>query len=312
MAGDFQIRQGRWCVIVALSKIGRVTMKSPYLIAAALLLCGTAALANPPRITFMRTMAPAHDLAPAESLAVIYAMGDSNKIESFVEHFVDLVSRAGVLRIVNAVENNHHMLVDDLSLRTVRREHPADAYLGINRFTCAGTERSAEGSETLDSGERVKRMHHWIDAVCSARIDVLNAEGKRFLSYTARGEGTSPRAVSLSADERDVAFEQAAHYAAVSAAEGITPRTVRETIELDENAPSFDDGYSMVSSERLEDARAIWQAAAVRHRDSAPLYFNLGAVSEAMGDLNAARDYFEKAASLSPKERRYATELRLF
>jgi tetratricopeptide (TPR) repeat protein len=287
-------------------------MKSRFFFAAALLLCGTAALANPPRITFTRTMAPAHDLAPAESLAVIYAIGDSNKIEAFVEHFVDLVSRAGVLRIANAVENNHHMLVDDLSLRTVRREHPADAYLGVNRFTCAGTERSAEGSETLDSGDRVKRMHHWIDAVCSARIDVLNSDGKKILSYTARGEGTSPRSVSLSADERDVAFDQAARYAAVSAAEGITPRSVRETIELDETAPSFDDGFSMVSSERLEDARAIWQASAVRHHNSAALYFNLGAVSEAMGDLNAARECFEKAASLSPKERRYTTELRLF
>ena len=70
----------------------------------------------------MRTMAPAHDLAPAESLAVIYAIGDSNKIETFLERFVDLVSRAGALRIDNAVENNHHLLVDELSLRTVRRE----------------------------------------------------------------------------------------------------------------------------------------------------------------------------------------------
>jgi tetratricopeptide (TPR) repeat protein len=287
-------------------------MKSRFFIAAALLLCASAAFANPPRITFTRTVSPAHDLAPAEKLAVIYAIGDSNKIEAFVEHFVDLVSRAGAMGIVNAVENNHHWIVDDFSLRTLRREHPADAYLGVNRFTCAGSERSAEGSEYLDSGDRVKRMHHWIDAVCSARIDVLNAEGKRILSYTARGEGTSPRSVSLSPDERDVAFEQAARYAAVSAAEGITPRSVRESIELDESAPSFDDGYSMISSERFEDARSIWQAAAVRHRNSAPLYFNLAAVSEAMGDLNAARGYFEKAASLSPKERRYATELRLF
>jgi tetratricopeptide (TPR) repeat protein len=287
-------------------------MRSRFFLAAALMVCASPALANPPRITFTRTMAPAHDLAPAESLAVIYAIGDSSKIESFIEHFVDLVSRAGVLRVANAVENNHHLLIDDLSLRALRREHPADAYLGINRFTCIGTERSAEGSEYLDSGDRVKRMHHWIDAVCSARIDVLSANGKKLFSYTVRGEGTSPRSVALTPDERDVAYEQAAHYAAVSAAEGITPRTVRESIELDENAPSFDDGYSMVSSERLEDARAIWQAAAVRHRDSAPLYFNLGAVSEAMGDLNAARGYFEKAASLSPRERRYATELRLF
>src|SRR3954447_25654951 len=191
-------------------------MNSRFFFAAALLLCGTAALANPPRITFMRTMAPAHDLAPAESLAVIYAIGDSNKVESFVEHFVDLVARAGVIHIANAVENNHHMLVDDQSLRMVRREHPADAYLGINRFTCIGDEKSAEGSEHLDSGDRVKRMHHWIDAQCSARTAVLRTEEKKRLWSAARGEGPPPGSASLTPDERDVAYEQATRFAAVS------------------------------------------------------------------------------------------------
>jgi len=287
-------------------------MKARCFFAAVLLLQATAALANPPRLSFTRPMAPAHDLAPAERLAVIYAIGDSSKIEAFVEHFVDLVSRAGVLRIANAVENNHHLIVDEHSLRAVRRELHADAYLGINRFTCSGAEKSGEGSEYLENGERVKRMHHWIDAICSARVDVLNGDGKRLFSYSVRGEGTSPRSMALTEDERDVAYEQAARYAAVIAADAITPRTVRETIELDEHAPSFEEGFSMISSERLEDARAIWQAAAVRHRDSAPLYFNLGAVSEAIGDLAAARGYYEKASQLSPKERHYRTELNLF
>lgn len=287
-------------------------MKTRFVLATALLLCASGVHANPPRITFTRSMAPTHDLGPAERLAVIYAMGDSRKIEAFLEHFIDLVSRAGSLRISNNVENNHHLVMDDLSLRAVRRQHPADVYLGVNRFTCTGDEKSAEGSEYLESGDRVKRVHHWVDAICSARIDVLSAEGKKLFSYTARGEGTSPRSSVLSEDERDVAYDQAAHYAAVSAAEAITPRMVRESIELDENAPSFEDGFAMVTSERLEDARAIWQAAAIRHRDSAPLYFNLAAVSEAIGDLPAARDYYEKAARLSPKERHYATELNLF
>jgi tetratricopeptide (TPR) repeat protein len=131
-------------------------------------------------------------------------------------------------------------------------------------------------------------------------------------SYTVRGEGTSPRSTALTEDERDVAYEQAARYAAVIAADAITPRSVRETIELDETAPSFEEGFSMIVSDRFEDARAIWQAAAVRHRESAPLFFNLGAVSESIGDLGAARDYYEKAARLSPKERHYRTELNLF
>ena len=287
-------------------------MKMRFLLATALLLHAAGALANPPRITFTRTMAPVHDLAPAERLAVIYAIGDSSRIEAFVEHFVDLVARAGVLRIANAVENNHHLILDERSLRAIRRELHADAYLGINRFTCSGDEKSAEGSERLDNGERVKRIHHWIDARCSARVDVLNAEGKKLFSYTVRGEGTSPRSSALTGDERDVAYEQAARYAAVIAADAITPRIVRETIELDDSAPSFDEGFAMITSDRFDDARAIWRAAATRHRDSAALYFNLGAVSEAMGDVGTARDYYEKAAGLSPKERRYRTELRLF
>ena len=287
-------------------------MKSIRFLAMVLLLQAGVALAAAPRLTFTRTAAPAHDLGSAERLAVIYAIGDSAKIEAFVERFVDLVSRSGGLRIENAVENNHHLIVDEISLRTLRRDHPADVYLGVNRFTCSGDEKSAEGSEHLESGERVKRMHHWIDATCSARVDVLSADGKKMFSYTVRGDGTSPRTTSLTEDERDIAYEQAARYAAVIAADEITPRTLRETIELDDRAPSFDEGFAMIGSERLADARSIWQAAATRHHDSAALFFDLAAVSEAIGDVAAARDYYEKAVQLSPKERRYATELHLF
>ena len=173
--------------------------------------------------------------------------------------------------------------------------------------------RGGEGSTHDVDGTRVKQKQVWVDAVCRARIDVIQpSTAKRLFAFEVKGEGTSPRVVEITDEDRGIAFEQAARYAALDASEAITPRQIRESIELDENAPSFDDGFAMVTSERFEDARAIWQAAAVRHRDSAPLYFNLGAVSEAMGDLTAARDYFEKAANLAPKERRYATELRLF
>src|SRR5262249_45571480 len=160
-------------------------------------------------------------------------------------------------------------------------------------FTCSGTDRSAEGSERDNTGERVKRLHHWVDVVCESRVHVMDRNGKKLFSYTARGEGTSPRSTSLTDDERAVAYGQAAHYAAVSAAEAITPRKIRETIELDETAPAFDEAYAMITSERLADARAIMEAALQRHRESAPLRFNLGAVCEAAGDTKAARDYYQ-------------------
>lgn len=279
----------------------------------ALLLLGVASTAAAaPRISFLRRVPAMHDLAPAERIAVIYALGDSDKVQVFVERFVDVVSRSGTLRVTNAVENNHHVAaLDGAALVALRHDHPADAYLGVNLFTCSGMERTAEGSERDVDGGRVKKMHHWIDATCSARIDVHGADGRRLFSYRVRGEGTSPRAISLTADEKDVAYDQAARYAANLAAEAITPRSVRESIELDDSAPSFDDGMAMVDAGKLDDARAIWLSALRRHRDSAALNFDLGALAEAMGDLEAARGYFQTAVKLSPGEGRYKSELRL-
>ncbi|MEA2162576.1 MAG: hypothetical protein QOK37_703 [Thermoanaerobaculia bacterium] len=287
-------------------------MRPTWFLATALLVYAGGAAAAPPRISFTRTMPAMHDIGKAENLAVIYAIGDSNKIDTFLDRFVDLVSRAGSLRIENVVENNHHRIIDEASFRILRKSHPADAYLGVNRFTCSGVEKSAEGSVHLESGERVKRLHHWIDATCSARVDVLNVDGTKMFSYAVHGDGTSPRMGTLTEDERDIAYEQAARFAAVIAADAITPRTRRESIELDDRAPSFEEGFAMISSERLADARAIWQSAATRHHDSGALFFDLAAVSEAIGDVEAAYRYYRRAVELSPRERRYAIELRLF
>jgi hypothetical protein len=267
------------------------------------------ASAGTPRINFVRTIPPAHDLAPAEQVAVIYAIGDHDSINGFVDEFVGLASRVGPIRIENAVEANKH--ISDFA--SLRKEHRADVYLGVQQFTCQGKERTAEGSEHDPDGGRVKKTYQWLDAVCSARIDVLRAsDGKKTVSFTVKGEGTSPRAVTLTEDERQVAFLQASHYAAVAAAESITPRVVRESIELDPSAPSFDDGWSMISSNRLTDARAIWQTSLRQHPDSAALSFNLAALNEALSDLTSAGRFFELAEKLSPHEPRYHSALGLF
>jgi Flp pilus assembly protein TadD len=98
----------------------------------------------------------------------------------------------------------------------------------------------------------------------------------------------------------------------VSAAEAITPRVVRESIELDDTAPAFEEAHSMIVADRLADARAIWESSLRRHRDSAPLYFDLGAVCEALGDVTSARKYFEQAQQLAPGDARYRSEVSMF
>jgi tetratricopeptide (TPR) repeat protein len=269
-----------------------------------------ALLAIGARVVFTRNVAPPRELG-AESVAVVYAIGDNDHIGDFVEAFIHAVNRAGTLHIANAVGDNNGF--DEASLKRLHRDHPADVYLGVNVFTCSSEEKVMEGSEHTLGGDRVKRVHHWVDATCRARVDILSGDdGKRLFSYNVRGEGTSPRSVELTSDERSVAFQQAARYAAIRAAEEITPRVVREAIELDENAPAFDEGFDMIRSERLDEARAIWEAALHNHADSAALHFNLGAVCEAAGDVVAARDYYARAVRLSPSERRYTNELTLF
>src|ERR1043165_9950663 len=139
-------------------RIRGTPMREKVLAVAAVLLCATGAFASA-RITFARVLPPTYDLAPAERLAFIYAIGDSEHISDFVMDFVDAADRAGAYRIENAVENNHHLLGDETALRLLRREHPADASLGVTAFTCHSTDRSAEGSERDSTGDRVRRVH---------------------------------------------------------------------------------------------------------------------------------------------------------
>ncbi len=267
--------------------------------------------AAPARVTFVRTIRPAHDLN-AEKVTVVYAIGDNQNVTLFVDDFVEFASRGGTLRVENAVDNNQHLRgFSEASLRALRREHPADVYVGVSLFSCAGAERNGEVGDTAPNGERVRTKVQWLDAVCSAKIDVRKPDGKQLVTFMTHGDGTSPRAAALTSDEREIAYEQAAHFAAIAAAESIAPRVQREAIELDERAPEFDNAMAMINSERLTDARAIWEVALARHHNSAPLHYDLGALSEALGDLHAADEYYRTAVRLAPTETRYRTELRL-
>jgi tetratricopeptide (TPR) repeat protein len=80
---------------------------------------------------------------------------------------------------------------------------------------------------------------------------------------------------------------------------------VRESIELDASAPFFDRGMNFIDAGRLQEARAYWEAMLARRPESAPLLYNIAAVSEAAGDLGAACHYLERAMMAAPRERRY-------
>ena len=124
--------------------------------------------------------------------------------------------------------------------------------------------------------------------------------------------GTSPRVEELTGEESARAIEHAVRNAASEAADRITPRRVRESIELDARGPAFEEGLAMIEAGRFAEARAIWERALRTDARSAPLRYNLGAVCEAMGDRRAAELHYGAARQLSPGEPRYTNELKMF
>jgi hypothetical protein len=280
-----------------------------YVCAVALLMASTAASAA--RITFERTIPPRQTLAGAEDLLITYAVGDNDKISTFIDVFLDQTNRAGTLRVVDPTlverssERHHRWRKPPMS---VEQRYRADAYLRITAFSCQTTDRTGQGSTYDNDGNRVHGTQRWVDAACLAHIDALAKDKKKLAEFTVHGEGTSGRVAELTDEERDVAVDQAARYAAVKAADEITPRRVRETIALVEEAPRFEEGMSMIEGERLDDARRLWESALPNSPSSASLHFNLATVCEALGDLKAADDHYAAAVQLAPRDSRYRYE----
>ena len=249
-----------------------------------------------PRIVFERVLPPAHDLGDARDVAIVEAATNDPRVEMFVDQLSHHVNRSGTL-----------------TLRDMRSgTGPAGAHLNIETFRCESAVRETEGAVRDADGNRVKQRLYLIDAVCGARIGVLSRFLKPVSTFFAKGEGTSPRLESVTDEERENALRDAARYAAIDAAERITPRRVRESIMLDETAPAFAEGMAMIAAGRLADARAIWQRAMQTQARSAALRFNLAAVNEALGDRRAAELHYNAARQLAPAEPRYASELKLF
>ena len=268
-----------------------------------------------PRLAFVRTLPPRHDIG-AEQAAVIYAIGDNEKVTTFVDVFLEHTNRSGILRVDDAIDRSRHFIGErpsDATIQRLNRDHPADVYLGVNRFSCEAQTRGGEGSTHDVDGTRVKQKQVWVDAVCRARIDVIQpSTAKRLFAFEVKGEGTSPRVVEITDEDRGIAFEQAARYAALDASEAITPRQIRESIELDENAPGFVDVIPLIDASRLSDVRLRFENELRRAPASAPLHYNVAAVCEALGDLGCARDHYREATRIAPKEARYRSEMDLF
>ena len=271
----------------------------------------TALLASDPvpRLSFVRTVPAAHDLGHAETLLVVYKVGEARQVDTFVDSFVDRVNNSHLLHAADETRHGPHMIGDGTdpdAERHVRREHAADVYIGVKEFSCGVQERTGERSAHDENGVRIRHQQVWAEAVCHARVDLIAGSTLRKTeSFYVRGDGASARVDKLSGDEREAALAEAARRAGAQAAEQVTPRRVRESIELDPDAPDFDRAYALIDAQRLIEARALWERALARFDSSAPLHFNLALLCDALGDTADARKHFAQARRLSPASDRY-------
>lgn len=261
-----------------------------------LILLATGARAASPRLTFERVVPAPLDLGRAEEVVLVRASGEPQAVEVFVDTFLGQVGQSGLLRASDGR----------------RTAGGKGIHLGFDTIACALAEREGEGSARDRHGNRVKRLHQWVDASCTASVAILSHDLKTVSSFRVRGEGTSPRVAEIRPDERRAAIRQAARYAAIAAADQITPRRIRESIELDDSAPAFESGMSFVRTGRLQEARVAWERALAGNGEAAALHFDLAAVCEALGDRTAAEKHYKAARTLAPANDRYEYAMRLF
>lgn len=267
-----------------------------------------------PRLTFVRTVAARHDLK-GDSAAILYVNGDPAQTNTFVDVLLEQTNRPGLLQLEDATNHAHAVSVstDEVTRRRLAREHPAATYLGVRDFACTQAERTGERSVHDANGTRRRQEQHWIEAVCRAQVDLIDAKTlRRVESFHIGGFGTSSRVEALTDDERATAMAQAARFAAIDMAEQITPRRTRESIPLDESAPGFNDGWAQIEASRLDAARALWEQQLRTAPASAALHFNLAAVCEALGDTESAEKHYVEARRLSPSQLDYRREYDAF
>ena len=272
---------------------------------------------TPTRLTFWRRLPAAHDMGDVSRIAVVYALGDSEQLRTFVDVFVEQSRRSAVFDEVQDLSLTEQHLYGPKTagsvFRNLRREYPADIYLGFNLFTCAQSDKSGAGIERDADGVKTPVIRQWVETRCAVRVDVIDGRsGKRSDSFHIFGDGSSPPSETISGESHVRSARNAARHTALSAAESIAPGKVRETIDLDETAPDFDGAALLISAGELKGARRLLESQIASHSDSAALAFDLGALSEALDDLPSARRYYDTAERLAPSNAQFRSQIRSF
>jgi len=265
-------------------------------------------------VSVSRLVPAPYNLGPARRLVLVEVKGSLIWRSDAQDAFLGRIRKDGVF----TVEDATHEYTDLSSLgggdaarraKEFRAKWPADVYVGLEAASLDARDVHDRRKEKRD-GKEVEVVWHASVGSCRLRVRLLDAKDGRTLgdfevSRDERSRESEDRDSSL----RDEAKKAALDAAVAEAVASFTPERVQDWIVLEEEAPLAKEGLDLIDRKDLAGARALWEKALPAHATDARLLYNLGAISESLGDRKAARAYYEQAIASAPGEARYRKAL---
>lgn len=236
------------------------------------------------KVTFTKTVPPRHRFdAPSDRIVLLKMDG---RTAECAHPFLRI-------ELMNGVKATGGVLQDVSHLKTTVEERraatPADLYLTSEDCVCRSEQR-AVGDGT-----------YWYAGACAAKIRLSDAKGRDLGVVTLSG---------TSEDKTDV-VDFGAHISSGKEmmrqlVKMIRPHEMTLVIETDKKAPGEKEAAAFLKKKDFAGARAVWERELAANPNNAAIHFSLAAVTEAVGDMDAARKHYEEAVRLGPNEEKHA------
>jgi tetratricopeptide (TPR) repeat protein len=266
-----------------------------------------------PAVTVTHLEPATYNLGPARRLVLVEVEGNFSGKTRVARAFLEQVASGGVFTIQDATRESVRLAAlgsgaAARDAKAFRRNWPADVYVGLG-IELHAQDRTEHRKKKTDNGE-VDVVSYFAEATCALQVRLLDAnDGRDLATYGLNQTGRSSTSDTAKSGMRGEAEDHAVDSAVADAVSQFTPRRVQERLALDKKAPLAEEGLKLVDAGDLVGARKLWEDALNANPGSAPLRYNLGALSEALRDRRAARQYYEDAIRLNPGEAKYREAL---
>ena len=274
-------------------------MKRLTLLTASALIAAALAAAPPGlRVTYVRYRPAKLNLGTPRTIVIGEISGDI-KPAIFVAAATEEIARAGYHRLTSAIDRKRTLrdIQERPAIReALRKQYGGEIGAAVQAEDCEIRQTSVD-IRTRPQGEEQTGIVY--RARCSAQITLIDLpSGIVVASIPLQVVASSQRSPSPDPARETEVREEASRKLAEEFVERITPKRVHESIRLDREAPSLENARTLLADAKYDSVAALWKRALSQNPRSAPLLYNLGAVSEALGRLDEAERYYAEAAKL--------------